>query len=198
MLAAFVAPGAIAGLGGAARLGKTPFRLADGFGSSFDVTREARHSSQLNPIASIPGRPALRHPFLRRRWQSVIGGVTAIVDIIRGLIIIFAVAGMAMVKLPKVKAFIASLATRTRKLVTHGLHGRTSLLIKAMAGGAVPSSRLGGPRPAASASAGPVWRARSSFAVSDAGGLWIDTFGVAAASTAAVCSASGRNDAAWR
>ena len=33
--------------------------------------------------------------------QSVIGVPTAIVEIIRGLIIIFAVAGMAAVKLPK-------------------------------------------------------------------------------------------------
>ena len=36
MLAAFVISGAIAGLGGAAELlDKTPFRLADGFGSGF-------------------------------------------------------------------------------------------------------------------------------------------------------------------
>lgn len=41
--------------------------------------------------------------------QSVIGVPTAIVDIVRGLIIIFAVAGLAMVKLPKVKAIIANL-----------------------------------------------------------------------------------------
>ena len=47
--------------------------------------------------------------------QSVIGVPTAIVDIIRGLIIIFAVAGMAMVKLPKVKAFIASLSNKNKK-----------------------------------------------------------------------------------
>ena len=40
---------------------------------------------------------------------------TAIVDIIRGMIIIFAVAGMAMVKLPKVKAFLAGLGSKNKK-----------------------------------------------------------------------------------
>ena len=47
--------------------------------------------------------------------QSVIGVPTAIVDIVRGLIIIFAVAGMAMVKLPKVKAFFANLGSKNKK-----------------------------------------------------------------------------------
>ena len=47
--------------------------------------------------------------------QSVIGVPTAIVDIIRGMIIIFAVAGMAMVKLPKVKAFLSSLGSKNKK-----------------------------------------------------------------------------------
>ena len=48
--------------------------------------------------------------------QSVIGVPTAIVEIIRGLIIIFAVAGMAAVKLPKIKAYVAArLDARAKK-----------------------------------------------------------------------------------
>ena len=47
--------------------------------------------------------------------QSVIGVPTAIVDIIRGMIIIFAVAGMAMVKLPKVKALLSGLGSKNKK-----------------------------------------------------------------------------------
>lgn len=118
MLAAFVISGAIAGLGGAAELlGKTPFRLADGFGSGFGFDGVAiALIAQLNPIASI--LVALLFGILSTggtMMQSVIGVPTAIVDIIRGLIIIFAVAGMAMVKLPKVKAFIASLSNKNKK-----------------------------------------------------------------------------------
>ena len=118
MLAAFVISGAIAGLGGAAELlGKTPFRLADGFGSGFGFDGVAiALIAQLNPIASIV--VALLFGILSTggtMMQSVIGVPTAIVDIIRGLIIIFAVAGMAMVKLPKVKAFIASLSNKNKK-----------------------------------------------------------------------------------
>ena len=47
--------------------------------------------------------------------QSVIGVPTAIVDIVRGLIIIFAIAGMAMVKLPKVKTFLSNLGSKNKK-----------------------------------------------------------------------------------
>ena len=118
MLAAFVISGAIAGLGGAVELlGKTPFRLAGGFGSGFGFDGVAiALIAQLNPIASIV--VALLFGILSTggtMMQSVIGVPTAIVDIIRGLIIIFAVAGMAMVKLPKVKAFIASLSNKNKK-----------------------------------------------------------------------------------
>ena len=66
--------------------------------------------AQLNPIAAI--FVALLFGILSTggtMMQSVIGVPTAIVDIVRGLIIIFAVAGLAMVKLPKVKAIIANL-----------------------------------------------------------------------------------------
>ena len=112
VLLAFVISGAIAGLGGAIELfGKTPFRLADGFGSGFGFDGVAiALIAQLNPLGAIV--VALLFGVLSTggtMMQSVIGVPAAIIDIIRGLIIIFAVAGMALVKLPKVKAYIASL-----------------------------------------------------------------------------------------
>ncbi len=115
---AFILSGAIAGLGGAVELlGKTPFRLADGFGSGFGFDGVAiALIAQLNPIASIV--VALLFGILSTggtMMQSVIGVPTAIVDIIRGLIIIFAVAGMAMVKLPKIKAIFASMGSNSKK-----------------------------------------------------------------------------------
>lgn len=118
VLLAFVISGAIAGLGGAVELlGKTPFRLADGFGSGFGFDGVAiALIAQLNPIAAIV--VALLFGILSTggtMMQSVIGVPTAIVDIVRGLIIIFAVAGMAMVKLPKVKAFFAGLGSKNKK-----------------------------------------------------------------------------------
>ena len=118
VLLAFVISGAIAGMGGAVELlGKTPFRLADGFGSGFGFDGVAiALIAQLNPIAAI--FVALLFGILSTggtMMQSVIGVPTAIVDIVRGLIIIFAVAGMAMVKLPKVKAFFANLGSKNKK-----------------------------------------------------------------------------------
>ena len=118
VLAAFVISGAIAGMGGAVELfGKTPFRLADGFGSGFGFDGVAiALIAQLNPVASIV--VAVVFGMLSTggtMMQSVIGVPTAIVDIIRGLIIIFAVAGMAAVRLPKVKAFLTSLRNKNKK-----------------------------------------------------------------------------------
>mgnify|MGYP002619554674 CR=1 FL=1 len=108
----------IAGMGGMIELfGKTPFRLADGFGSGFGFDGVAiALIAQLNPIGALI--VALLFGILSTggtMMQSVIGVPTAIVDIIRGMIIIFAVAGMAMVKLPKVKAFLSSLGSKNKK-----------------------------------------------------------------------------------
>jgi simple sugar transport system permease protein len=119
VLFAFIFSGAIAGLGGAVELlGKTPFRLADGFGSGFGFDGVAiALIAQLNPIGAL--FVALLFGVLSTggtMMQSVIGVPTAIVDIIRGLIIIFAVAGMACVKLPKVKAYLASWSSKSKKV----------------------------------------------------------------------------------
>ena len=118
MIAAFAISGAIAGMGGVVELfGKTPFRLADGFGSGFGFDGVAiALIAQLNPVAAVV--VAIVFGMLATggtMMQSVIGVPTAIVDIIRGLIIIFAVAGMAMVKLPKVKAFITATFSKSKK-----------------------------------------------------------------------------------
>ncbi len=118
VLLAFVISGAIAGMGGAVELlGKTPFRLADGFGSGFGFDGVAiALIAQLNPIAAIV--VALLFGILSTggtMMQSVIGVPTAIVDIVRGLIIIFAIAGMAMVKLPKIKTFLSNLALQEQE-----------------------------------------------------------------------------------
>lgn len=111
VLLAFIISGAMAGLGGAVELlGKTPYRLAAGFGSGFGFDGVAiALIAQLNPIAAI--LVAFLFGVLSTggtMMQSVIGVPTAIVEIIRGLIIIFAVAGMAAVKLPKIKAYVAA------------------------------------------------------------------------------------------
>ena len=97
--------------------GKTPYRLADGFGSGFGFDGVAiALIAQLNPIGALV--VALLFGILSTggtMMQSVIGVPTAIVDIIRGMIIIFAVAGMAMVKLPKVKALLSSFGSKNKK-----------------------------------------------------------------------------------
>ncbi|OFK24070.1 ABC transporter permease [Olsenella sp. HMSC062G07] len=114
VLLTFIMSGAIAGMGGAVELmGKTPYRLADGFGSGFGFDGVAiALIAQLNPIAAL--FVAILFGVLSTggtMMQSVIGVPTAIVDIIRGLIIIFAIAGMAFIKLPQIKSFIESRLT---------------------------------------------------------------------------------------
>ncbi len=111
MLLAFIISGAIAGMGGAVELlGKTPYRLASGFGSGFGFDGVAiALIAQLNPVAALA--VSLLYGMLSTggtMMQSVIGVPTAIVEIIRGLVILFAVAGMAAVKLPKIKALLAA------------------------------------------------------------------------------------------
>lgn len=119
VLLSFVISGAIAGLGGSVELlGKAPYRLADGFGSGFGFDGVAiALIAQLNPIAAVV--VAIVFGILSTggtMMQSVIGVPTAIIDIIRGLIIIFAVAGMAMIKLPAIKAYLASVGSRNKKV----------------------------------------------------------------------------------
>ena len=108
IMAAFIISGAIAGLGGSVELLGKQYRLLSGFGDGvgFDGVSIAL-IAQLSPIGSL-----LVSVFFgvlttgAITMQVGLGVPTAIVDIIRALIIIFTVAGMAIVKLPKVKQLL--------------------------------------------------------------------------------------------
>ncbi len=105
MLVSFIVSGAIAGLGGAIELTGTQFRLMSGFalGFGFDGVAIAL-IAQLNPLATV--LVAYFFAVLRTgatTMQVGSGVPTSVVDIIQALVIIFAVAGMAFVKLPAFK-----------------------------------------------------------------------------------------------
>lgn len=105
VLLSFVISGAIAGFGGSVDLLGRQYRLMTGFGSGFGFSGVAiALIAQLNPIGSMA--VALFFGMLTTGASSMqvgIGVPSAILDIIRALIIIFAVAGMAMMKLPTFK-----------------------------------------------------------------------------------------------
>ncbi len=105
MLVSFIVSGAIAGLGGAIELLGTQFRLMSGFalGFGFDGVAIAL-IAQLNPLATV--LVAYFFAVLRTgatTMQVGSGVPTSVIDIIQALVIIFAVAGMAFVKLPGFK-----------------------------------------------------------------------------------------------
>lgn len=105
VLLSFVISGAIAGFGGSVDLLGRQYRLMTGFGSGFGFSGVAiALIAQLNPIGSMV--VALFFGMLTTGASSMqvgIGVPSAILDIIRALIIIFAVSGMAMMKLPTFK-----------------------------------------------------------------------------------------------
>ena len=99
----FVVSGAIAGLGGALELLGTQLRLINGFGAGygFDGVAMALIAS-LHPIAGIV--VAIFFAALRvgsTTMQTATGVPTSVSDIIQALVIVFTVAGMAMVRLPE-------------------------------------------------------------------------------------------------
>ena len=101
----FIVSGAIAGLGGALELLGTQLRLINGFGAGygFDGVAMALIAS-LHPIAGIV--VAIFFAALRvgsTTMQTATGVPTSVSDIIQALVIVFTVAGMAMVKLPEFK-----------------------------------------------------------------------------------------------
>lgn len=109
IMAAFIISGAIAGLGGSVELYGKQYRLLSGFGDGvgFDGVAIAL-IAQLNPIGALI--VSIFFGILTTgaiTMQVGLGVPTAIVDIIRALIIIFSVAGMAIVKLPKIKQLLA-------------------------------------------------------------------------------------------
>ena len=105
MLMSFVVSGAIAGLGGALELLGTQLRLINGFaaGYGFDGVAMALIAS-LHPLAGI--LVAIFFAALRvgsTTMQAATGVPTSVSDIIQALVIVFTVAGMAMVRLPEFK-----------------------------------------------------------------------------------------------
>lgn len=108
MLLAFLISGAVAGLGGSVELLGNQIRLMSGFGAGFGFDGVAiALIAQLNPLGSL--LVAIFFGILRAgsiSLQIAVNVPTAIVDIIQALIIIFAVAGTALLKLPAFKQYI--------------------------------------------------------------------------------------------
>jgi len=111
MLAAFVISGAVAGLGGACDILGTQFRLISGYGSGYGFDGVAiALIAQLHPIATMI--VAYFFAVLRvgsTTMQVGTGVPTSVVDIIQALVIIFAVAGTAMMHLPQVRNYLQNL-----------------------------------------------------------------------------------------
>ena len=108
MVFSFIVSGAIAGMGGSIELHGKQFRLLQGYGSGFGFDGVAiALIGQLNPIATVI--VAFFFAVLRKGASSLQTGMsipTSVVDIIQALIIVFAVAGTAILRLPSVQQFI--------------------------------------------------------------------------------------------
>lgn len=106
ILFSFVISGVIAGLGGSAELLGTQYRLINGFASGYGFDGVAMALiAQLHPLATI--LVAIFFAALRvgsTTMQAATGVPTSVSDIIQALVIVFTVAGLAMVKLPGFKA----------------------------------------------------------------------------------------------
>ena len=118
MVLSFVVSGMIAGLGGALELLGSSFRLQSGFGAGYGFDGVAiALIGQLHPFGTL--LVAYLFAVLRcgaNTMQVATGITTAIVDIIQGIIIIFAVAGSAIVALPQTTTFFEKLKKRKEKL----------------------------------------------------------------------------------
>ncbi len=114
IMVSFIVSGAIAGIGGSAELLGTQYRLINGFASGygFDGVSMAL-IGQLHPLATM--LVAVFFAALRvgsTTMQAATGVPTSVSDIIQALVIVFAVAGLAMVKLPEFKAAIDKLSAK--------------------------------------------------------------------------------------
>lgn len=110
ILFSFIVSGAIAGLGGSVELLGTQYRLMSGFGLGFGFDGVAiALIAQLNPIATV--FVAYFFAVLRTgatTMQVGSGVPTSVIDIIQAMVIVFAVAGFALVHLPQVRQFFIS------------------------------------------------------------------------------------------
>lgn len=117
MLVSFIISGAIAGLGGSVELHGTQFRLMAGFGQGYGFDGVAiALIGQLHPIATV--LVAYLFAVLRTgatTMQVGSGMPTSVIDIIQALVIVFAVAGSAMMNLPKIRQFIANSSNKSVK-----------------------------------------------------------------------------------
>lgn len=116
IMLSFVVSGAIAGLGGSVELLGTQYRLISGYGSGYGFDGVAMALiAQLNPLATV--LVAYFFAVLRtgaNTMQAGTGVPTSVIDIIQALVIVFAVAGTALVRLPQIKAFFASLGQKKK------------------------------------------------------------------------------------
>ena len=113
-LASFLVSGMIAGLGGSADILGTQFFLINGYaaGYGFDGVSMAL-IGQLHPLATM--LVAIFFAALRvgsTTMQAATGVPTSVSDIIQALVIVFTVAGLAMVKLPEFKALLNRIFAR--------------------------------------------------------------------------------------
>ena len=111
ILFSFIVSGVIAGIGGSAELLGTQFRLINGFGAGYGFDGVAMALiAQLHPLAAI--LVAVFFAALRvgsTTMQAATGVPTSVSEIIQALVIVFTVAGLAMVRLPEFKAFLERL-----------------------------------------------------------------------------------------
>lgn len=111
ILFSFLLSGVIAGIGGSAELLGTQFRLINGFGAGYGFDGVAMALiSQLHPLAAI--LVAIFFAALRvgsTTMQAATSVPTSVSEIIQALVIVFTVAGLALVKLPEFKAFLERL-----------------------------------------------------------------------------------------
>lgn len=118
ILVSFIVSGVIAGLGGSAELLGTQYRLINGFaaGYGFDGVAMAL-IGQLHPIATMV--VAIFFAALRvgsTTMQTATGVPTSVSDIIQALVIVFTVAGLAMVKLPQLKAMVSRMFGKQKEV----------------------------------------------------------------------------------
>lgn len=108
MLFSFVLSGAVAGLGGSVELLGTQYRLMTGYASGYGFDGVAMALiAQLNPLGTV----LVVYFFAVLRtgattMQVGTGVPTSVIDIIQALVIIFAVAGSGLLRLPQIKQFL--------------------------------------------------------------------------------------------
>ncbi len=114
ILASFLVSGAIAGVGGASELLGTQFRLMSGYGLGFGFDGVAiALIAQRNPIATV--LVAYFFAVLRvgaTTMQVGTGVPTSVIEIIQALVIVFAVAGTALVRLPEIQQLLLARAAK--------------------------------------------------------------------------------------